>query len=214
MKTFLTVLISLAVVSSAMSQVRFGIKSGVAPTREMGTAPIIVNRHDPSSEFLFNGREMQFTPALGLTARIQKSQYFFSADALYYGMRKTYAMHYTDGSPADQPAQIMQESCRTIEIPVTAGVTLGRFEVMSGFSARYEFDRNSNLSAMKGYTGNPQEITYGWHGGAGIHFGRISAEIRYLQDFANLGQGIHVNGNELLLRNAPSQVRFMVSLWF
>jgi len=214
MKTLCVLLASVAILSSATAQFRFAVKAGVAPARVMGTAPVIVNRNDYTSDFLFNGNKVEISPALGVALRFKTKDFFFEGEAMYSSIRKSYAMQYIEDKVNDELKYEMEESCKSIYLPLSAGVTLGLVEITSGFSMRYEFDQASTLSQMHHFSREIDNTVFGWHSGIGINLGRVSAELRYQQDFANYGQGIFVNDQELLLRNAPSQLRFMVGLWF
>lgn len=221
MKTFCVLFALVALLSSATAQptalprFQFGLIGGIAPARIMGTAPVIVNRHDEAPDFLFNGSKVEFSPALGLAVKLNTTHFFFESGATYYSIRKSYAMEYINGvniGPDDKHE--MEESCKSIEVPLSAGVKLGYFQIKSGFTARYEFGHASSLSEMGDLSREMQSTVFGWHSGIGINLGKVSAELQYQQDFANYGQGIFVNGQELLLRNSPTQLRFRVGLWF
>lgn len=214
MKTLCLVIACVAIAFSTEAQFRVGIKAGLAPTRNMGTSPLIVNRNDHTSDFLFNGNQVEFSPTLGIALRYTKNQFFFEGEAVYYSIRKTYAMQYIGESAGLEARHTMKESCKSVEFPVSAGVILGRFQITSGFSMRNEFGNKSTLTQMQGVDRQLRSTVFGWHGGIGINVGKVSAELKYLQDFSNYGEGIHVNGQELLLRNSPTQLRFQVGLWF
>lgn len=214
MKTLWILIACVSISFSAQAQFRFGIKAGIAPKKDMGTAPLIVNRDNRTSEFLFNGNKVEFSPTLGVSLKYTVDQFFFEGEATYYSMRKTYEMQYIGERTALAAWHTMEESCKSIEFPVSAGVNLGRFQITSGFSARYEFGQKSSLVQMEGVDRQMQSTVLGWHTGIGIHVGKVSAELKYQQDFANYGEGINVNGQELLLKNSPTQLRFQVAFWF
>jgi hypothetical protein len=216
MKTLCFLFAFIAILSPAIAQVKieFGVKGGIAPSKLMGTAPLIVNRNDRTSDFLFNGNKVEFSPALGVAIKLSKNQFFFEGEATYYSIRKSYAMQYLDDGAGIELQHQMEESCKSIDFPLSAGVYLGPVQITSGLSARYEFGQTSSLTQMAGLEREIQSTVFGWHGGVGVNVGKISAELSYHQDFGNYGQGIYVNGQELLLKNSPAQLRFMVGLWF
>ncbi len=221
MKTLCVLLACVAIVSSATAQLRLpskkvqlGLIGGFIPARAIGTAPLIVNRNDLTSDFLFNGSNVEFSPAIGLTIKLNKNQFFFQGAAMYYSMRKSYAMQYIGERSGPEVEHKMSESCKSIELPLSAGVSLGRIQIKSGLSVRYEFGQSSTLAQMPGFERKMQSTMFGWHSGIGINFGKVSAELNYHQDFGNYGQGIYVNDQELLLKNSPTQLQFVVGLWF
>lgn len=214
MKTLCVLFTFLTIVSSGVAQVKIGPIAGYAPARSMGTAQLLVNRNDPASTFIFNGNNVEYSPSLGLMVKFNTKHFFFEADPMYYSIRKSYTMQYLHESVITEKSHKMEESCKSIELPLSAGVKLGYVEIKSGFSVRYEFGQSSSLSVMEGYQRKIEDTIFGWHTGIGVNFGKISAELRYQQDFGNYGQGIYVNDQELLLKNSPTQLRFLVGLMF
>ena len=150
----------------------------------------------------------------GGALRFSGEDFFFEGEALYSPIRKSYTMQYIDNNVRSESMHEMEESCKSIYLPLSLGVTLGIVEITSGFSMRYEFDPASTLSQMHNFSREIDNTVFGWHSGIGINLGRVSTELKYQQDFANYGQGIFVNGQELLLRNAPAKLRVMVGVWF
>jgi hypothetical protein len=214
MRTTLLLLCFLASYFSGEAQVDFAIKAGIAPLKVMGTAPLVVNRHDPTADFLFNGTKVEYSPSLGVAMKYNTKHFFFEAEAIYNSIRRSYEMQYIENNLRAESMHQMKETCKAIDFPLSAGVKLGVVEVRSGFSLRYEFAQSSTLSQMQGFKSKIDNTVFGWHSGLGLNFGRISAELRYHQDFANYGQGIFVNDQELLLKNAPARFQFMVGMWF
>jgi hypothetical protein len=217
MKTLFALFVFIAMMSTAIAQsgVKVGIIGGIAPSRNIGTAPVFGNRHDQNTDFLFNGSKVEFSPAIGIAVRLNtKNQFFFEGEAMYYSMTKSYVMQYIEERISSEHKHEMKESCSSIELPLSAGVSLGKIDITSGLSMRYDFGQKSTLSQMDGLVRELQSTVFGWHSSVGINFGKVSAKLSYSQDFANYGQGIMVNGQELLLKNAPSHLRFMVGLWF
>ena len=180
----------------------------------MSTSPLIVNRNDNSSDFLFNGNKVEFSPVLGVALRYKTDHFFFEGEVLYSPIRKSYSMQYIEAKGAEGLIHEMEESCKSMYLPLSLGVTLGIVEITSGFSMRYEFDPASTLSQMHNFSREIDNTVFGWHSGIGINLGRVSAELKYQQDFANYGQGIFVNDQELILKNAPAKLRVMVGVWF
>jgi hypothetical protein len=215
MKTLVSLAAALLLMTTANGQLEFAVKTGVAPARAMGTAPLVVNRHDPRADFLFNGDKVEYSPSLGMALRYNTKHFFFEGEATYYTIRKTYAMQYIDQFALEANSQLMEDRCKAIDVPITAGVLLGGYvEVKSGFSMRYEFGQSSTITAMPNCSRTLQDAVFGWHGGIGARIGNVSAELRYQQEFSNYGQGIFVNDQELLLRNSPTQLRLLVGVWF
>lgn len=216
MKNVSVLIAFLMILSSATAYAQsnwdLNLRIGDGLKRNMGVAPLIVNRNDPTSTFLFKGNTAEYSPTIGLAVRRNTTRFFFEGEALYYSIRKSYEMQYIDEIVENKGGHVMKESCKSIEVPLSAGVKLGYVEIRSGFSMRYEFGQSSSLSDMPHYQRKMDSTVFGWHSGIGVNLGRISAEVRYQQDFANYGQGIFVNDQELLLKNSPTQLRFMIGV--
>jgi hypothetical protein len=72
--------------------------------------------------------------------------------------------------------------------------------------------RSSELDDHPKFTRTSDLNKFGWHSGVGLNFHNIIFDVRYQQQFGNYGQGVFVEGKELLLKNAPG--RFTASVAF
>jgi hypothetical protein len=106
----------------------------------------------------------------------------------------------------------MNEKHSFLELPVSAGVSLGVFEVFSGLSATHSFGYRNELETMEGFSSSQPSLRFGWHSGLGVNFGHVLVDVRYQQEFSNYGQDRYINGQELLLKNSPG--RFLATAAF
>lgn len=211
MKKWIPLIAILGILSTDVSgQISLGLKAGVSPAVDPGTQFIIVNRQDPSSEFLFNVENVQFDGQLGLVARYDMKPWWFSVEALGGRHSTEYSVFYgQDRRSAGVPMRITEQ--RTyLDVPVSAGVDLGLVDVFSGFYLSHTLHNNSGLDAINGYSENPSLFSAGWHTGLGVNLGWVTFDVRYQQAFSNYGAHRFVNGQELILRNAPGRVIAMV----
>lgn len=199
-------------VLTAFGQLTVGVKAGASPMSQPGTNPLIVNRHMPASEFQFNVRTVKFDGQIGLLTRYDKSPYWFSAEAMVSRSHTAYIALYSF-EPQNSNAPVFLEETQTyLDIPVSAGVSLGKFEVFSGFTVTRNLDTKTELDQLDGYTDALQSWQFGWHTGAGVHLGMMTFDVRYQQAFSNYGNGRFVNGQELVLRNAPGRIVALVGI--
>ena len=201
------------------AQLTVGVKGGVSPSVSPGTAYRIVNRNDPVNEFLFNSRQVQYTPAVGLLARLDKHPFWFSAEAVAYGTSETYSIQYCTDKRTAQGTDHenyfeLNEKTYFVELPLSVGVTLGRIEVFSGFSPKQVVSQTTELDQIPGYSSDLPKRYMAWHSGIGINLHNVLIDIKYTQAFANYGQHRYVNGEELTLGNSPRRVTASLAFRF
>ena len=194
---------------AANAQVTVGLRIGKSPAVTPGTNHLIVNRQDPMKETLFNIQHVQYSEQLGLMARLDWGRFWVMPELMYGRSTAQYSMIYTRDNLNGQKPTMMDEKRTFLELPVSLGVSLGVIEVFSGFNTSYDLNNTNELEHMEGFKSSIPAMHYGWHSGIGLNFGDILFDVRYQQEFGNYGQDRYVNGQELLLRNAPG--RFLVT---
>jgi hypothetical protein len=195
------------------AQFSFGIKAGVSPDVRPGTTHCIINRDKPAEEFLFNAEVVKFSSTLGIFARLDNPPYWFSAEFLTYGWKERFSIRYTQAYQERSGIdQVLEERKRVLEMPLSAGVSLGIVEIFSGFSFLGTLHETSELDQIPGFASSAGKFKAGWHGGFGINLNRISFDLRYTQFFQNYGQNRSVNTWDLTLDNARSKVLGTIAL--
>jgi len=185
------------------AQFSLGLKAGVTPDVHPGTAHVFVNRDDPRNEFLFNSELVHYTPTVGIQARLDRNQKWFAAELLVYGWKQKYSVVYMLNSEANG---VFEEQKYVIEVPVSIGVTLGRYEISSGFSAAQTISDKTELNKINGYNSTISMRRYGWHTGVGVNISNFRIDLRYAQYFCNYGENRTINGFDLTLKNAPAKL--------
>jgi hypothetical protein len=211
MKYFITLISVLGLwTTQASGQITIGAKAGASPSVNPGTRFIIVNRQDPSSEFLFNAEHVHFDGQIGLVARYDMKPWWFSIEALAGRQTTEYSVFYgQDRIHAGAPLRISEQRL-FLDIPLSAGVKLGWIDVFSGFNLSHSLKTTSGLAAINGYSRQKNFFNPAWHTGVGANLGWFSIDVRYQQAFSNYGAGHFVNGQELILRNAPGRIVAMI----
>ncbi len=192
-----------SLISQSHSQISFGLRVGMSPKISPGTSHLVVNRNNPANESLFNLQDVSYTGQIGLLIRRDGQHFWFMAEVLYGKSTTRYSMRSTSeiGDPT-----LYREKRSFIDIPCTAGVTIGKVEIFSGFNVTKDLQIESELAKLNGFNMALPTATMGWHSGVGVNLGNILIDLRYQQQFCNYGQGRFLNGEELLLKNAPGRV--------
>ncbi len=206
-----TVAILCCIVAQSYGQMTVGLRIGKSPTSTPGTNHLIVNRQDPLNESLFNIQQVQYSEQFGLMARLDHGNFWFMSELMYGQSTAQYSMIYTH-QISESPSPLMNEKRSFLELPISAGVSLGPIDVFSGFSVARDFGFRNELDQMEGYSTSRNALRAGWHSGIGVNFGHVLVDIRYQQEFRNYGQGQFINGQELLLKNSPG--RFLMTAGF
>lgn len=194
------------IVVQTYGQVTVGLRIGKSPTVTPGTNQLFINRQDPVNESLFNVEKVQYSEQLGLMARLDHGKFWFMSELMYGQSTTRYSMMYTREIRTGEQPTLMNEKRAFLELPVSAGVSLGIIEVFTGFSLTHDFGYKNELEHMPGYSTSLPALRAGWHSGIGVNFGHVLVDLRYQQEFGNYGQDRFINGQELLLKNAPGRL--------
>jgi hypothetical protein len=201
-----TIAIISCILAQTYGQVTIGVRVGKAPNVNPGTNHLFVNSQDPINESLFNVERVQYSEQVGLMARLDRGNFWFMSELMYGQSTAQYSMIYVQEIREGQISLKMDEKRSFLELPVSAGVSIGFVDIFSGFSVARDFGFRNELESTEGYTTSRNALRAGWHSGIGVNFGQILFDIRYHQEFRNYGQGQFINGQELLLKNAPGRL--------
>ena len=208
MKQILSAIIFLGCITANVSaQYSVALQVGMSPSVDPGTSHMIVNRGDLIQEGLFNVNQVKYSPQIGVSVRRDLNQFWFKTE-LKYGQNTTrYSLmstrQYTESLPTPSYYEVRKG---VVELPLTAGVKLGMFQVFSGFFMDANIQLKNDLSQVEGYTSKAPVLQPGWLSGVGINLGNVQFDVRYQQEFNNYGKGTYLNGEELLMHNAPGHM--------
>jgi hypothetical protein len=168
---------------------------------------MIANRGSVN-ESLVNISNVNYSEQLGLMGRYDLERFWFMTELLY-GQTKTQVSMLGIGEALEgQAPSLYTEKNSYLELPVTAGVKLGIIEVFSGFTAARDLSIRGETFDIDGYTKDVPALRFAWHSGIGVNLGHVLVDMRYQQQFGNYGKGRYLNGEELLLHNAPGRLVF------
>lgn len=209
----ITSLIVLTGVVTASAQWRLDIVGGISPGANPGSAGLIVNRHLPHEEFLFNIGKVDPQFFVGIKSQVQLGAPFFIESGLMYSRKKSsYDINYTViDTEHPVPYHIMNETDHQLLLPLNIGVNLGSFDVMSGFRLTQSISKKSELDKLSGFTSNGNPTQIGWQASAGYTFLRNRIGLEYQGNFSRVGSGMMVNNQSLELLNIPGQIALMVN---
>lgn len=214
MKTFLFLLVSICSSFSPLSgQFSFGLRFAMNPNMAPGSASLLVNRHNPINECKFNVEQVIFSRQAGLVARLDREHFWFMAEALYGKAKEQYAFTFTYREVEDGKRCAYTISKTYIDVPLSAGVKLGKLELFSGLNVSKDLAKKCDLE-MDQFTMDASSLRLGWHSGIGLNLGKILVDVRYQQSFSNYGAGQYVSGQELTLRNLPDRLSFSAAIRF
>src|SRR5688500_3983440 len=204
---FITIIVLLSSVSYMSSQFRFDIVGGVSPGASPSSAGLIVNRHLPHEEFVFNMKKVDPQIFAGLKGQVQLGAPFFLESGLMYTrQRATYDVVYTIIDTEHPVAQhSMNETDHIIMLPLNSGVNKGYFDITSGFGVMKSINNKNDLQQITGFNYSNQPFRFGWQSSVGFDILRSRIGLEYQGSFSRVGSGMFVNGQSLELMNVPGQ---------
>ena len=204
----ITFILSLTCTTFISAQIRFDIVGGISPAATPASAGLIVNRHLPHEEFVFNLGKVDPQYFAGVKGQIELTAPFFVEAGLMYTRKKstydiTYTMIDTEHPVKDH---VMAETDHLIMLPVNIGVNLGLFDVTSGLRVMKSLSRKSDLYSLSGFNtdGTPPEL--GWQAGIGFNIVRSKISVEYQGNFSRIGRGMFVSDQSLEIMNVPGQM--------
>jgi hypothetical protein len=184
------------------------VVGGVSPAANPASAGLIVNRHLPHEEFVFNMNRVDPQIFAGFKGHLELGAPFLvDAGVMYTRKKSTYDVVYTiidTEHPVSQHS--MTQTNHMLMLPVNIGVNMGLFDVTSGFRLMKSVSSKTNLDQLTGFRseGNPVEL--GWQAGFGFDIMRSRIGIEYQGNFSRVGKGMFVNEQPLELMNVPGHL--------
>lgn len=186
------------------AQASLAVKVGASPGTSHTSAPALMNRHDPINEFQFNlfHTEPQLYGSIIMHLPLGES-FFLEGGVTYTQKDLVYETVHTYPTEGFASHHLMNESRKMIMLPVNFGVTLNRFEIVSGFTAHKIISVESELYAMEGFRYSDNTVSLGWQTGVRYKLGNTLIGMEYLGMLQRAGQNMFVNDQCLELRNVP-----------
>ena len=206
-KLILLVLVLCTSFISMDAQWNVYMKVGISPESNPTNSPLIVNRQNPSEEFLFNLIQVKTQYFGGIQVRCDLGTNFFVESGATYTQRKSvYSVKYT--MKRERIYQELQETEDQLILPLSIGVKLKSFEFTSGFLGFVSLAKQSELNQIDGFSDQSNKAQMGWHAGAGINLNKVFFGLEYQSAMNRTGTGMSVHQQSLELRNVPGQCVF------
>jgi len=188
--------------------------AGISPKSNPVNAPLIVNRNNPSEEFLFNMVHVKTQYFAGIEVRYDLGSNFFVGTGATYTQRKSiYSMQYIQRREKGT-YQELQEIEDQLILPLSIGVKLNSFEFTSGLLGFVSLAKQSELNHINGFSDQSDKVQMGWHAGAGINLNKVFFGIEYQSGLNRTGMGMSVHQKSLELMNVPGQCVFNIRYKF
>ena len=197
MKWFIfTCSLCLISITGLHGQFSVGLKAGISPHVNPQTNHMIVNRSDVAHTMLFNIEQVKYGEQVGLALRYDKHPWWFMTEVMYASSTATYCLESVISDLGVRPL-FAEEKRAFLDLPVSAGVTLGILDIFSGFTLTRSLSYTTELQQVEGFVHSMPSWIAGWHTGIGICVHNVTFDLRYQQAFANYGQNRFINGEEL-----------------
>jgi hypothetical protein len=189
--------------------------AGVSPQQTPAPHHIIVNRSTPRDEFTFDLSQVKASYLIGLGARYNLKQFFFTGEAQYNRREYVYNMAYTFPEfVRSETTQQMTESMNVINVPLSVGVDLGVVDVTSGFLPQFVISQKSDLSQVNGYSQKLDRVRLGMHTGLAVKIKDLRVGLSWQLDFNNYADHVYIKDQNLSLSGRSSRILGTMSYIF
>ena len=194
--TFVTIGISY----SAEAQTTFDAHVGYSPAQKIGSQEVRVINSVGNCNAAFSATKQaaRYTAGIGVTHTME-SGFFVKAELEYLYSKTEYEMRDLLVSSERLPTLAYYTSNSTISVPLSVGVRLGSFRVLSGVNANLVAHSMTTLNNLGNFSDNSSSLYVGWHAGLGYDLGKLGLELRYSQDFKNYAQGYSIADKQITL---------------
>lgn len=195
-------------VSALSSQIRFDVVGGISPGSKPSGAGLVVNRHLPHEEFVFNIDRMDPQMFAGFKGHLELGTPFFVDAGLLYSMkRSTFDVVYTIMDTEHPVAQArFKHTEHILMLPVNIGANIGLLDVTSGLRLERNIMQTSDLGELTGFRKDKGSVNLGWQAGIGVDIFRSRIGLEYQGNFSRVGKGMYVNDQPLELTYVPVQL--------
>lgn len=197
------------------AQVSFSFNAAISPQVRPNVEPILLNRADPKNEIHFGINSFEDGIRLGASAELPLDRFFLKAEAYYYKNQTSFTLSHRNPNAFElgQPDELVEKRTM-IELPVSFGVNLEPFRVLSGFTVTKEIRKSQDIPLMEGFQSNENTIEFGWHTGVGLEISKFGFELRYHMNFSNYGDGLYYRNKPLSLLDSPGRILGIISYKF
>lgn len=194
----------------AFSQVRVGIKGGLASTDVPPGSLVILDQGDVE-DFTLSVQDAKYGFHLGFFVQAQLGNFFIQPEVLFNSNSVDYSFEDLQGI---DPVQIRDENYQYLDIPIMMGVKLGPLRLGAGPVGHLFLDSTSDLFDFEGYDQAFDDLTLGWQAGVGLDLWKLHLDFRYEGNFTDFGNHLVFYGERYTFNEAPSRLIASVGISF
>lgn len=196
----------------AFSQVRVGIKGGLAST-DVPAGSLVILDQDDVEDFTLSIQDAKYGFHLGFFVQAQLGTFFIQPEVLFNSTSVDYSLEDIQGI---DPVQIRDENYQYLDIPVMLGVKLGPLRLGAGPVGHLFLNSTSDLSDIfnEDYEQAFDDLTLGWQAGAGLDLWKLHLDFRYEGNFTDFGNHLVFYGERYTFSEAPSRLIASVGISF
>lgn len=209
-KGILLCLAGLLLSVQAFTQVRVGIKAGLATTDIAPESLVILDRND-AEKFQLEVEDAKYGFHMGFFLQAQIGTFFIQPEVLFNSNTVDYRLEDLQGL---DPAQVRDENYQYLDMPVLLGAKFGPLRLGGGPVAHLFLDSTSDLMDFEGYEQSFDELTLGWQAGVGLDIWKLHIDARYEGNFTDFGEHIVFYGRRYSFNDTPSRMIASIGLSF
>lgn len=172
MRSVIIVLLSFVSLTLSYSQIEFGVKAGLS-TR-VGGAENFFKDELSNKAFWTNA---QYGHHLGIYTRLTAAFLYLEPSILFNSDKVTYSIDdYTEGNLYNA---IIEDSYKSIDVPVVAGLKFGIFRVKGGVTGHIPISSVKDVLNVTDYDVTFSKGKFAWLAGAGLDIWRLRLDVQY-----------------------------------
>lgn len=208
-RVFLCIVCFIGLLTSAFSQIEFGIKAGIS-SYDLANKSLIVN--DDNESFQWKILDAGYGHHFGVYTRLTilglyvEPAMLFNSSTVNYDL-KTY-------SEKGVFNVIRQDTYHGLDMPVIAGFKVGLLRFQGGIVGHLFVTGVGDALNIKGYSQKFKAGTFGWQAGTGIDVWRLRLDLMFEGNLSNYGDHIKINGQNYAFADTPSRLMLTAGFKF
>ncbi|MCB0659961.1 MAG: outer membrane beta-barrel protein [Saprospiraceae bacterium] len=199
MKSIIFFCLSLLLVTTVSAQFEFGIKGGLSTS--LSKSENFFQDAVKSKSFW---TKAQYGHHLGIYSRLKLASVYLEPSILFNSDKVTYMIDdYTEGKLFNT---LIEDSYKSIDVPVVLGVKLGIFRVNGGVIGHIPIQSIKDVFDVTDYDVTFSRGKFAWLGGVGLDLWRLRMDVRYegkfdsQKDYVSIGDQTYQfdHGNHMI----------------
>lgn len=207
MRVLIFTLLACFFVGTASAQVKFGPRLGLSSSSLNSEDLFLVSQTDSLKLRL---AEAKYGVHFGAFMQYKVKKFFIQPEIVFNSSKLTYT--YTDFNNAQFTDSIFTSRFQYLDMPVMLGFKLGIVRLQGGVVGHYLVGSKSEIAEIAKLNIEPTAFTYGWQAGLGFDIGSLIVDLKYEDNFANVGENITLSGKTFNFAQSPA--RFVASIGY